>query len=210
MSGDSETLHLPLPPHTISPAALFSEWVPWHKEALAKVLRVCAPRIYGHLCFVVSGSEAGNRTLSWDGEELSSSEGFRYDAAVTFIFSADMFRQALKALREVCRKDELYFSPEKLSGLADRVSAAFRKLEETGGVMRLEINDPQEPLLFDVKLGGLLGFEPDVVISMERCDLAALKEGRATPAGLAEKERIKVKGDPQLFLQIALIFLQEE
>lgn len=210
MSADGETLYLPLPPHTMSPAALFSEWLPCHKDALAKVLRLCAPRIYGHVCFVVSGSEAGNRTLSWDGEELSCSEGFRYDAAVTFIFSADMFRQALKALRDFCREDELYFSPEKLSGLAGRVSAAFRKLEETGGVIRLEINDPQEPLLFDVKLGGLLGFEPDVVVSLDRPDLAALEKGRATPHGLVEKERIKVKGDSQLFLQTALIFLQDE
>ncbi len=202
---------LHLPDQNLSPVELFNKWIPDNQSSLEDLCGEYIPDITLHVAFIFFGENGVNRTLIWDTEKISVSYEFLVDAAVTFMLEEQMLPEMISTAKNIAGRDKLKLSfKNKRKNAISKAATILEKIEETAGTVRIEIIDDFRPLVFSVKLGGLIEFGPDVTVKMDRKGLSELVAERTSANELVRTGMIELEGDTGLFFQAALIFLADD
>jgi|GEM_PF-5766064 len=200
-----------LPHQNTSPVELFNKWLPENRSALELLCRKYVPDMPLHVAFIFLGENGGNRTLTWDTDKICVSNEFLVEALITLTLDEEMLPELLRTLKDIAGSDELKLSlNNKGKHSASKTDAVLERIEETPGTFRIEITDPCRPLVFAVKLGGLIEFDPEVTVKVDRKGISELVAGRTSAGELVRTGMIEFSGDAGLFFQAALIFLADD
>jgi putative sterol carrier protein len=200
-------MDLPKAPAGITPAKFFEEWLPTQVAAFKDMIGALGAGVSVAMSCKVIGAGEWSMVLA-DGT-VKIEKGLRSDALMTAVMEERNFIEAITG-----KMDDVMLAPPGTENLTPDEAAAKAKenleaVKEVSGILKVAIEDANQPFWAMVKFGGgELKDEPDVTVTMDRDTAVAVAKGETNPQAAFMSGRVQIAGDLSILMQISPLLMQ--